>query len=65
MLLPEPFVSANGIDELFDRSIVTGCGVKWTGGRDMTTSDGDADSEVTLLLIGFVSSASEKCKFIN
>lgn len=29
--------------------MVTGCGVNWTGGRDMTTSEGVGDSELGLI----------------
>lgn len=53
MVTPDPFVRVKGIVELFDKSIVTGWGVKCTGGRDMTTSDGDNEGDS----IGFVSSA--------
>lgn len=54
-LLPDPLVNGSGTDKFFDKSMVTGCGVKWTGGRDMTTSEGVGDSE-----LGLISSAMEK-----
>lgn len=56
-LLPDPLVNVSGIDALFDKSIVTGWGVKLTGGRDMTTSDGDDGS-----MFGLISSAEKRKK---
>lgn len=51
MLLPEPLVSVSGLlrVEVFDKSMVVGCGVKRTDGFDMTTSDGVGDSGFGLL----------------
>jgi hypothetical protein len=53
VVTPLPLVSVSGIAEVFDRSIVTGCG------RDMTTSDGVGDSMLELVTMGFVSSERE------
>lgn len=62
LLLPDPLDNANGTtvaEEPFDKSIVAGCGVKFTAGCDMTTSDGDgADVSV----VGLISSAKSKKK---
>lgn len=58
-LLPLPLVSVSGSVGFFDKSIVTGCGVKFTGGFDMTTSDGVGDTE-----FGLISSAMKKIKKI-
>lgn len=53
VILPVPFESdESGIAlAFFDRSIDTVWGVKFTDGRDMTTSDGDDDVDTVSGLI--------------
>ena len=60
MILFVPFDNVdNGIEfpVVFDKSIDTDCGLKFTVGREITTRDGVGDETVST---GFKSSAKEK-----
>jgi hypothetical protein len=62
VILPEPFDKGIAL-AFFDKSMDTACGVKFTVGRDMTTSDGDGDDVDTDS--GLISSVGRRKKLID